>query len=199
MNQSQEVFKSLLNSKLYQVDFLEFPCNQKNLSLFKNTSLLDYKNILKTKLDSSNYDFILAHSLGGLIFCELVCEDQKYLEHVKKVNILGCALSGKINITFISLFPKYFKVISLNKKKFRVHSFCYAFMYREIYQIQSKLDLIVLGNLEALSFYFDPRDELLDVSIFRNFKNAKEYLCKDHPKHLYYDFIEKLALGHLLF
>lgn len=199
MNQSQDVFLSLLNSKFLQCHFLEFPCNATDPISFKNTSLLKYKEIIKDALKVRDYDYILAHSLGGLILCELICEDPSNLELFKKVIFLGCALQARVKFDFFSFIPDHFKVPSFNAKKFRVHSFCYAFMYKEMSQIQKKVDMSFLASSHQLLFYYDPRDELLDVSIFDSFLNSRQYLCKDYPRHLYYDLIEKLALGQLLF
>lgn len=199
MNQSQEVFLSVINSKLFETHFLKFPCNTSDPISFKNTSLLNYKEIIKDELKIKHYDYIFAHSLGGLILCELICEDPSNLALFKKVIFLGAALRARMNIDFFRFIPDRFKVPSFNAKKFRVHSFCYAFMYKEMLQIQKQLDMSFLGSSRQLLFYFDPRDELLDVSIFENFLNSRQYLCKDYPRHLYYDLIEKLALGQQLF
>lgn len=195
MNQSQELYSFFHNT----AHFFKFPCNDNDLHALKNTRIDEYVEMLIQHLSENKYDFVLAHSLGGLVFSLAITRNKGLGDSFNKAILIAPAYSSKFFASIFSILPDHFKIPSFNFKKYRVNSFCFAFMYKEIAFLQNELKHELIMRDSKISIYYDPRDELIETSLFEDFRNAKIFYSKIYPRHLYLDLIKKVAEGHRLF
>ncbi|WP_034732606.1 hypothetical protein [Bacteriovorax sp. Seq25_V] len=183
MNQSQEVFNSLLSQSFF-------------ISYYKDSEHLPFREIFYQVDEALSLmaedGIIIAHSYGALILIDYFKKRGEVSNSFRTI-LIGPAFKARFSTTFLRFLPSRLRLPSLNSRRFRVRSFCYVEDYQRLANLQNAF---AVADLEFLgidfSIVYDPRDELVDTSFLESLPFAKEIFSKDFPRHLYFDFIEKL-------
>ncbi len=184
MNQSQEVFSSILDHSVFFNYYLGH-------SLKPLGGI--FSELEKLLSDNDELKYIVAHSFGALVFSEYFKTKGQISVGFQKIIFIGPAFYPRFTSSFIRFLPARLRVPSFNRRRFRVKSFCEVHEYQVVFELQNNFNADILKNLNTdYEIIYDPRDELINTSKLELMKYSREVLSKNFPRHLYFDYIEKL-------
>lgn len=194
LNQSRNVFSPF--DQISNTTYFELTCNSKPLQ--SDLNFLFLKNELIQFLEKNHFDYIICHSLGSLVLCDLLqLKGVNFLKNSKIVMIAPCFKNNFLD-RIIEFVPAQLWLLSFNKKKYRVHDFLPIAFYHEVVKLQKQ----VMSNFSSLKnilnsnnviIYYDFLDELVNTEIFEKFSRAYPYREANFPKHLYRNLIVDLS------